>query len=133
MHKPLTHFFSHWAGLVWGILDLVVENGEVQGETESETKLGSLESDHVGKTRVWHVGRTRAYHVVKFLPDGVSGGELGHGDIARGLVNYNWQEAVKIIGKNSESIETLLGYRNEEEMIHRDNLVLTLWMLSSLT
>jgi glutamate 5-kinase len=45
-------------------------------------------------------------------------------EIARGLVNYNYLEAEKIKGESSESIETLLGYKNEEEMIHRDNLVL---------
>lgn len=45
-------------------------------------------------------------------------------EIARGLVNYNHQEASLIMGKSSEAIESLLGYKNEEEMIHRDNLVL---------
>ncbi len=47
----------------------------------------------------------------------------GH-EIARGLVNYNVSEASKIVGKSSDAIEALLGYKNEEEMIHRDNLVL---------
>ncbi|MFT7388012.1 MAG: glutamate 5-kinase [Candidatus Endobugula sp.] len=45
-------------------------------------------------------------------------------DIARGLVNYNYQEAQKILGQSSDNIENLLGYKNEEELIHRDNLVL---------
>ena len=45
-------------------------------------------------------------------------------EIARGLVNYNSSEADKIKGQSSDQIETLLGYQNEEEMIHRDNLVL---------
>ena len=45
-------------------------------------------------------------------------------EIARGLVNYSYQETQKIIGKPSELIESLLGYKNEEELIHRDNLVL---------
>lgn len=45
-------------------------------------------------------------------------------DIARGLVNYHFHEAQKIMGKPSGEIEALLGYKNEEEMIHRDNLVL---------
>ncbi|MBX2809281.1 MAG: glutamate 5-kinase [Cellvibrionaceae bacterium] len=47
----------------------------------------------------------------------------GH-TVARGLVNYNAKEAEKIIGQPSDAIEALLGYKNEEEMIHRDNLVL---------
>jgi glutamate 5-kinase len=45
-------------------------------------------------------------------------------EIARGLVNYNYPETQKIIGKSSDLIEQLLGYQNEEELIHRDNLVL---------
>jgi len=45
-------------------------------------------------------------------------------EIARGLVNYNHQEAVKIIGKPSDEFELLLGYKDEDELIHRDNLVL---------
>lgn len=45
-------------------------------------------------------------------------------EVARGLVNYSYQESQKIIGRPSEDIERLLGYKNEEELIHRDNLVL---------
>jgi glutamate 5-kinase len=45
--------------------------------------------------------------------------------IARGLVNYNSSESRKIIGKPSSEIEGLLGYVDEPELIHRDNLVLT--------
>ena len=45
-------------------------------------------------------------------------------EIARGLVNYGYRETCKIIGKPSEAIEHVLGYKNEDELIHRDNLVL---------
>jgi len=44
--------------------------------------------------------------------------------VARGLVNYNADEARSIIGHTSEKIEQLLGYVDEPELIHRDNLVL---------
>lgn len=44
--------------------------------------------------------------------------------IARGLVNYSSEEAVRIAGQSSRSIETLLGYIDEPELIHRDNLAL---------
>jgi len=44
--------------------------------------------------------------------------------IGQGLVNYNSEETRKIIGKNSEQIEKILGYVDEPELIHRDNLVL---------
>ncbi len=45
-------------------------------------------------------------------------------EIARGLVNYSYLETQKILGQASDCIEALLGYKNEEELIHRDNLVL---------
>jgi len=44
--------------------------------------------------------------------------------IARGLVNYSSEEAARIAGQSSRSIETLLGYIDEPELIHRDNLAL---------
>lgn len=44
--------------------------------------------------------------------------------VARGLVNYNSEEAMKIIGQSSEKIFSLLGYEGDHEIIHRDNLVL---------
>jgi glutamate 5-kinase len=48
-----------------------------------------------------------------------------HGkDIARGLVNYSADEARRIAGKASGEIENILGYVDEPELIHRDNLVL---------
>jgi glutamate 5-kinase len=45
-------------------------------------------------------------------------------EIARGLVNYNAQESRRIAGRASSEIETILGYIDEPELIHRDNLVL---------
>ena len=49
----------------------------------------------------------------------------GGEEVARGLVNYNMDETRKIIGEPSNRIEELLGYIDESELIHRDNLVLT--------
>ena len=51
-----------------------------------------------------------------FTPD-------GH-EIARGLVNYSAQETARIMRRPSSEIETILGYVDEAELIHRDNLVL---------
>jgi glutamate 5-kinase len=44
-------------------------------------------------------------------------------EIARGLANYSAGEARRIAGKASSAIETALGYMDEPELIHRDNLV----------
>lgn len=47
-----------------------------------------------------------------------------HGrEVARGLINYGADEVRKIIGQPSEKIEQLLGYVDEPELIHRDNLI----------
>ena len=45
-------------------------------------------------------------------------------EIARGLANYSAGEARKIMRRPSGEIETILGYVDEPELIHRDNLVL---------
>ena len=71
------------------------------------------------------------------LPVGVKGvtGEFERGEvvavvdtdgreIARGLTNYSAGEARRIAGKPSSAIEAELGYMDEPELIHRDNLVL---------
>ena len=46
-------------------------------------------------------------------------------EIARGLVNYSADETRRIMGHPSTRIAELLGYVDEPELIHRDNLVLT--------
>jgi glutamate 5-kinase len=46
----------------------------------------------------------------------------GH-EVARGLVNYSSEEAARIIGHASDKIESILGYVDEPELIHRDNLI----------
>jgi hypothetical protein len=45
-------------------------------------------------------------------------------EVARGLVNYDAQEAERIKGQPSSRFEAILGYLNDAELIHRDNLVL---------
>jgi glutamate 5-kinase len=46
-------------------------------------------------------------------------------EVARGLVNYDADEARKIAGQPSAQIEALLGYIDEEELIHRNNMILS--------
>jgi glutamate 5-kinase len=71
------------------------------------------------------------------LPIGVTevGGEFGRGDvitctdprgraIARGITNYSSFEARRIMRRPSSEIITILGFVEEPELIHRDNMVL---------
>ena len=73
---------------------------------------------------------------VSLLPAGVTdaNGEFRRGDmvrvldpdgveIAKGLANYDAVETRKLIGRNSADIEAVLGYVDEPEVVHRDNLV----------
>ena len=46
-------------------------------------------------------------------------------EIARGLAAYNASDAERIAGKRTVEIEAILGYRGRDEMIHRDDLILT--------
>jgi glutamate 5-kinase len=45
-------------------------------------------------------------------------------EIARGLVNYSATETQRILKKPSSEIAAILGYVDEPELIHRNNLVL---------
>lgn len=45
-------------------------------------------------------------------------------EVARGLVNYDYDEAQKILRQPSNRIQEILGYIDDESLIHRDNLVL---------
>ena len=44
-------------------------------------------------------------------------------EIARGLVNYSSDDASRILRAHTEEIEERLGYMEQPEMIHRDNMV----------
>ncbi len=45
--------------------------------------------------------------------------------IAKGLVNYGADEIRKIMGLKTAKIEQVLGYKDYDEVIHRDNLAVT--------
>ena len=61
-------------------------------------------------------GAFRRGDMVRVLdPDGV--------EIAKGLANYDAVETRKLIGRKSTDIEAILGYVDEPEVVHRDNLV----------
>jgi glutamate 5-kinase len=44
-------------------------------------------------------------------------------EVARGLTNYGAEQAKRIARRPSSDIETVLGFVEERELIHRDNLV----------
>ena len=44
--------------------------------------------------------------------------------LARGQAQYNAAEAARIAGRHSRDIESILGFRYDEALVHRDDLVL---------
>ena len=48
----------------------------------------------------------------------------GGRELARGLSAYDADSARRIAGRRSDEIETILGWRGRDEMVHRDDLVL---------
>jgi glutamate 5-kinase len=57
--------------------------------------------------------------------DTVSIVDLGGVEIARGLVAYDSTDASRIAGLKSADIERAIGFRGRDEIIHRDDLVMT--------
>lgn len=45
-------------------------------------------------------------------------------EFARGVANYSSEECKKLIGEHSDNIEKILGYKNYDNIIGRDNIVL---------
>ncbi len=90
--------------------DVVVDNGAFAAVT---VKGKSLLPSGVRDIR----GSFGAGECVRCVDD--SGREF-----ARGLVNYSSQELQKIKGSHSRKIESILGYKAYDEIIHRDDLVL---------
>jgi len=90
---------------------------------------GSLSLD-AGAVKALRSGRS-------LLPIGVRGvgGDFRRGsavaclspegqEVARGLASYSSSEARRIAGHGTQEIESLLGYIDGDELIHRDNLIL---------
>lgn len=93
---------------------------------------GRLMVDDGAKDALIHKGKS-------LLPSGITAveGDFAAGDVveivdaqgrefARGISNYSWMELHKIKGQKSKNICPILGYKDYDEVIHRDNLSLIL-------
>ena len=107
---PLTVRKQWIAGSLQPVGEVHVDEGAVRALRDGRSLLPA------GVTRV--DGRfDRGDPVVVRGPDG--------SEIARGLSAYSRGDAERIRGRRSSELETLLGFRGRDEMIHRDDLVLT--------
>jgi glutamate 5-kinase len=46
-------------------------------------------------------------------------------EVARGIIGYSDVDSARILGRKSSEIEAILGFRGRDEIIHRDDLVVT--------
>ena len=108
--SPLTVRKQWIAGTLQAVGELHVDAGAVRALRDGRSLLPA------GVTRV--EGRfDRGDPVVVRGPDGV--------EVARGLSAYSQADAERIRGRRSSELPALLGFRGRDEMIHRDDLVLT--------
>ncbi len=97
----------------------------------SKKPRGKLLIDEGGQSAV--IGRGKS-----LLPSGIVGVEGGfeRGDavrlcdrngveFARGVTNYSLTEVLQVMGKQCSEIEAILGYKYRDEVVGRDDLVLT--------
>ena len=91
---------------------------------------GKLVLDDGAVKVVREQGRSLLPVGVKSVSGGFTRGEMvscvdaDNMEIARGLANYNADETARIIGRPSSEIAKILGYCADEELVHRDNMVL---------
>ncbi len=92
---------------------------------------GRLYLDEGAKKAIMEEGKS-------LLPSGIirAEGDFSTGDavtcvdregtpLATGLVNYSASEIAKIMGLKTAAVEQVLGYKDYDEVIHRDNLAVT--------
>jgi glutamate 5-kinase len=96
----------------------------------TKSQKGEVRIDRGAEEALTHFGKS-------LLPSGIREvkGRFGLGDcvvlqgengedLAVGLVNYSSGDIRKIMGLKSSEIESVLGYKHDDEVIHRDNLVI---------
>lgn len=97
----------------------------------SKKPRGKLMIDEGGQQAVIKRGKS-------LLPSGICGvdGGFERGDavricdrdgheFARGVISYSLAETLQIMGKQCSEIEAILGYKYRDEVVYRDDLVLT--------
>jgi glutamate 5-kinase len=108
--SPLTVRKQWIAGSLQPVGELYVDEGAVRALRAGRSLLPA------GVTQV--AGRfDRGDAVVVRGPDGA--------EVARGLSAYSSADAERIRGRRSQDLESLLGFRGRDEMVHRDDLVLS--------
>lgn len=102
---------KRWIGYATNVLGkIVINNGAKKAILEKETSLLPI-----GVTDV--INEFKKGEVISIIDE--SGEEIG-----RGIANYNSDECKKILGIHSNDISKVLGYKNYDEIINRDNITI---------
>ncbi|MGE4319084.1 MAG: glutamate 5-kinase [Deferribacterales bacterium] len=103
---------KHWIAYAAGVMGAIhLDNGAVNALIhKKKSLLPSGITDIEGNFEIGDV-------VAVYDPDGK--------EIARGKVRYTSEDAEKIKGKKTSDIFDILGYKFTDEIIHRDDLVIT--------
>lgn len=102
---------KRWIGYATNVLGkLVVNYGAKKAILEKETSLLPI-----GLVNV--INEFKKGEVVSIVDE-------NEREIARGIVNYNSEDCKKIAGTHSDDITKILGYKNYDEVINRDNITI---------
>ena len=95
--------------------------GQLIAKGEIALDAGAVEAVRNRGVSVLAVGAVRATGEFK-RGDMVRVTDVAGAEVAKGLVNYRGDEVRLLLGAGSDQIEVRLGYVDEPELIHRDNL-----------
>lgn len=102
---------KRWIGFATNITGKIkINNGAKKALLEKEASLLSI-----GVTDI--IGEFKKGEVVSILDE-------QNNEVAKGMVNYGSADCKKIIGVHSEKILEILGYKNYDAIITRDNIVI---------
>lgn len=110
-HDEMLSGKKRWIGYATNVLGkLIVNYGAKKAILEKETSLLPI-----GVVDV--VNEFKKGEVVSILDE-------NEREIARGIVNYNSKDCKKIIGAHSDDIAKILGYKNYDAVVTRDNITI---------
>ncbi|SNS45782.1 glutamate 5-kinase [Sphingomonas laterariae] len=127
LDRPLTAFADGGRGTVF-----VAERGASARKAWLAGRLTAKGAIHVDAGAAAALGQGRS-----LLPAGATSvdGRFARGDVvdiigpdalpvARGMAEYDADDAARIVGRRSDALEALLGYAPRAALVHRDHMVL---------
>lgn len=110
-HQELLSGKKRWIGYATNVLGRIVVNyGAKKAILEKETSLLPI-----GIVDIFN--EFKKGEVVSIIDE-------NEREIARGIVNYNSQDCKKIAGAHSDEITKILGFKNYDEVINRNNITI---------